>query len=80
MEKYTNKEMDYHDYFNYVKEELIKVKSSGSKLSLDKMYCIDIKNLTSNDIREVCRLVEFMMISENVRIFLFHEWFRHLKN
>jgi hypothetical protein len=80
MEKNTNLD-DYIEYYNYVKEEMIKINSSGSKLALDRINKeINQSKLDTNDVRKLCELVQFIQISENPDgLALYHEWWRYIK-
>ena len=80
MEKNIDKN-DYLRYYNYVKEQMSLLNSSGSKLSLSKIENeIDVDNLQLKDIRRLCELVQFVRISENIERFaLYHEWYRHFR-
>ena len=80
MENYINDEIKNKiSYFNYVKSELNKYNTSGSILVNEELKKIDINNLNHLYIREVCKLVEFLEISENIKIYLYHEWYRHIR-
>jgi hypothetical protein len=58
-------------------EELDKNNSSGCKLVKDK---IDKMNgLELSDIRKICELVQFLKISEDIDIYLYYDWYRHLR-
>lgn len=80
MEKNTN-EHNYIEYYNYVKENMVKLNSSGSKLVLSKIEEeIIYDRLDIKDIRRLCELVEFIKISEkNTDIALYHEWYRYFR-
>lgn len=80
MEKNIDKN-DYLRYYNYVKEQMSLLNSSGSKLSLSKIENeIDGNNLQLKDIRRLCELVQFVRISEKIEKFaLYHEWYRHFR-
>jgi len=80
MEKNTDLD-DYIEYYNYVKEEMIKLNSSGSKLVLDRINKeINQSKLDTNDVRKLCELVQFIQISENPDgLALYHEWWRYIK-
>lgn len=78
MVKYIN-DPEKLEYFNYVVKEVQKYKSSGSKLVIEKLDKIDTKNISDTDIREICKLVEFLRISEGIEIFFIHEWFKYVK-
>lgn len=71
MENYTN-------YLLYIKSELNKLDSPGANLVIDKLSKFNEDNLSLNDVREMCKLVEFLEISENNKIFLYHEWYKYL--
>jgi hypothetical protein len=80
MEKNTNKE-NYIKYYNYVKDNMVIINSSGSKLALSKIDEIDSTKLDIEDIRKLCELVEFIKISENFKkLALYHEWYRYFRN
>lgn len=80
MENYINDEIKNKiSYFNYVKSELNKYNTSGSILVNEELKKIDINNINDLYIREVCKLVEFLEISENIKIYLYHEWYRHIR-
>lgn len=80
MENYINDEVKNKiSYFNYVKSELNKYNTSGSILVNEELKKIDINNINDLYIREVCKLVEFLEISENIKIYLYHEWYRHIR-
>lgn len=72
---------NYIKYYDYVKENMIAINSSGSKFALSKIYEeIDPSNLDIKCVRRLCELVEFVRISENVKKFaLYHEWYRHFR-
>lgn len=80
MGNYINDEVKNKiSYFNYVKSELNKYNTSGSILVNEELKKIDINNINDLYIREVCKLVEFLEISENIKIYLYHEWYRHIR-
>jgi len=80
MENYINDVLKNKiSYFNYVKSELNKYNTSGSILVNEELKKIDINNINDLYIREVCKLVEFLEISENIKIYLYHEWYRHIR-
>lgn len=80
MENYINDEIKNKiSYFNYVKSELNKYNTSGSILVNEELKKIDINNINDLYIREICKLVEFLEISENIKIYLYHEWYRHIR-
>lgn len=79
MEKYSKEkeEIYFKSYYTYVNEELSKYNSSGSKLVKDKLSKMD--NLELFDIRKICELVQFLKISEDIDIYLYYDWYRHLR-
>lgn len=80
MEKNTNED-NYLKYYNYVKDNMIELNSSGSKLVLSKIEDeIRLDKLDIKDIRKLCELVEFVKISENVKgLASYHEWYRYFR-
>lgn len=66
-------------YFEYVKKELNNYKTPGTELVNEKLENINKKNISDSDIREICKLVEFLKISEEIRIYFYHEWFKHIR-
>lgn len=80
MEKNTNEE-NYLEYYNYVKDNMAILNSSGSKLVLSKIENEIVSDkLEIKDIRRLCELVEFVKISENENnLALYHEWYRYFR-
>lgn len=80
MGNYTNEEMnDWISYFDYVKSELKNHNSSGTILVSDELRKINRDDIHLLDIREMCKLVEFLRISECIVIHLYHDWYRYIK-
>lgn len=72
--------INYLKYYNYVIENLESLNTSGSNLVLSKIReDIDSTNLQLGDVRKLCEFVEFIKISENNKIALYHEWWRHFR-
>ena len=78
MEKNTDSE-NYIKYYNYVIENLESLNTSGSNLVLSKISEMDSSNLQIGDIRKLCEYVEFIKLSENNKIYLYHQWWRYIK-
>lgn len=71
---------NYLRYYNYVIENMNLLKTSGSNLVLSKIKDeIDPTKLELKDVRRLCELVEFIKISENGKVALYHEWYRHFR-
>ena len=70
----TERNIEYKDYLNYVTGELNKIESSGSKLVLRR-----ISEMYTEDIIFLSKMVEFMYISENIKIPLYSDWYKYVK-
>ena len=80
MEKYSKEDKtNFKNYYNYVINQL--GDSSGSKLVKERLIdeINDIEDLGEADIRKICELVQFLKISEDSEIYLYYDWFRHLR-
>jgi hypothetical protein len=69
------KNIEYKNYLTYIIDELNKIESSGSRMILRKIN--EMGN--EEDIIKLLKMVEFMYISENIRLPLYHEWYRHFR-
>jgi hypothetical protein len=81
MEKYSKEKEEkyFKSYYKYVNDELGKYTNSpGCKLIKENLE--NISELEISDIRKICELVQFLKISENINIYLYHDWYRHLRN
>lgn len=76
-----DKNTDYYlRYYDYVIENINLLKTSGSNLVLSRIKDeINSSKLELKDIRRLCELVEFIKISENCKISLYHEWYRYIR-
>lgn len=79
MENYINNYENKKLYYNYVLNELSKYNTSGTILVSEKISKIDINNLDDLSIREICRLTQFLNISENIIIDGYHDWFKYIR-
>jgi hypothetical protein len=82
MERYTKEELNNHKtlYYDYVMEKLLEFeKSSATNLILKKMNPIDRLNLSDLEVRDICKYVQFLMITESKRIYFYLEWFRYVR-
>ena len=70
----TERNIEYKEYLSYVTDELNKIESSGSKLVLRR-----ISEMNTEDIIFLSKMVEFMYISENIKIPLYSDWYRYVK-
>lgn len=80
MGKYSKEDkINFKNYYNYVINQL--GDSSGSKLVKERLIneINDIEDLGESDIRKICELVQFLKISEDYEIYLYYDWFRHLR-
>lgn len=80
MEKYSKEDkINFKNYYNYVVDQLDD--SSGSKLVKERLIneIDNIEDLGEADIRKICELVQFLKISEDSKIYLYYDWFRHLR-
>ena len=66
--------IEYKEYLSYVVGELNKIESSGSKLVLRR-----IGEMNNEDIIFLSKMVEFMYISENIKIPLYSDWYKYIK-
>lgn len=80
MGKYSKEDkINFKNYHDYVISQLDN--SSGSKLVKERLTneIKDLEDLGEADIRKICELVQFLKISENSKIYLYYDWFRHLR-
>jgi hypothetical protein len=70
---------NYIKYYNYVLDNMTKIESSGSKLVLSKMKNINLDEISISDVRKLCEYVEFIKISEDIKVAFYHEWYRYFR-
>lgn len=70
---------NYQRYYNYVLDNMKEIESSGVKLVLSKMKDIDLNEMSILDVRNICEYVEFLLISEGIKIALYHDWYRYFR-
>jgi len=66
-------------YFDYIKNELKKHNTSGTILVTDELNKINRDNIQLLDVRNICKFVEFLRISEGIVMPFYHDWFRYIR-
>jgi hypothetical protein len=70
---------NFKKYFFYVKEIVEIQNSRGVKLVYSNLEKIKVDDIQIEDITKICKMVQFLQKTEKLDIYLYHEWYRHIR-